>query len=171
MVNMPVVAATGFEGYIHHTATYISQIALTYEILAVRVRLTLGPLGAQRVAIVAEPSAELVNQLLAVTHVHRTLLVGGKLRSHTIQTAQCRHGNYLTVGSSELVAGKDVAEEMRLQVVIILWTEVIVERTARELCLVLFAQFVSLLGVVPLSRALPWLALLPVWLLVLQSFA
>ena len=45
VVDVPIVAATGLEGDIHHTATDICQITLTNEILAVRIMLTLGPLA------------------------------------------------------------------------------------------------------------------------------
>jgi len=48
----------------HHTTTDICQIALTNEILSVRIRLALGPLGVQGVTFVAEPSAELIDLLL-----------------------------------------------------------------------------------------------------------
>ena len=109
--------------------------------------------------------------MLAVSHVYCTLLVGCKLWSHTIQTAQCCHGNYLTVGSREVVAGEDITEKVSLQIVVVLWTEVVVERPTGELRLILNSQFVSLLSVVPLSRALPWLALLPTGLFVLLYFA
>ena len=86
MVNVPVVAATGFEGDIHKTTTDICQITLSDKVFAVWVLLALGPLGAQRVALIAEPSAEFINQLLCVTHVHCALLVGCKLWSYALHT-------------------------------------------------------------------------------------
>ena len=64
VVNMPVIATTRFEGDVHHTTADICQIALTNEILSVRIRLALGPLGVQGVTFVAEPSAELIDLLL-----------------------------------------------------------------------------------------------------------
>lgn len=64
VMDMAIVAATRLEGDVHHTTTDISQIALAYEVLAVRIRLALGPLGVQGVTFVAEPSAELIDQLL-----------------------------------------------------------------------------------------------------------
>ena len=64
VVNMPVIAAARLEGDVHHTTTDICQIALTNEILSVRIRLALGPLGVQGVTFVAEPSAELIDLLL-----------------------------------------------------------------------------------------------------------
>ena len=69
-----------------------------------------------------------------------------------------------------MVAGEDVAKEMRLQIVVILWTEVVVERTTRELCLYFRTQFQSLCSVIPNLWARPRLALLPVRLLVFQYF-
>ena len=64
VMDMPIVTAARFEGNIHHTTTDICQIALTNEILSVRIRLALGPLGVQGVTFVAEPSAELIDLLL-----------------------------------------------------------------------------------------------------------
>ena len=64
VMDMPIVTAARFEGNIHHTTTDICQIALTNEILPVRIRLALGPLGVQGVTFVAEPSAELIDLLL-----------------------------------------------------------------------------------------------------------
>ena len=64
MVDVPVVAATRLEGDAHHAATNVSQITLTNEILSVRIRFALGPLGVQGVTFVAEPSAELIDLLL-----------------------------------------------------------------------------------------------------------
>ena len=75
-------------------------------------------------------------------------------------------GHDLAVGSRELIAGEDIAEEVRLQIVVILRAEVVVERAARHLRLILHAQFLGLAGVVPLLRARPGLALLPVRLLI-----
>ena len=42
VMDMPIVTAARFEGNIHHTTTDICQIALTNEILSVRIRLALG---------------------------------------------------------------------------------------------------------------------------------
>lgn len=66
--------------------------------------------------------------MLRVAHVHGTLLVGGELWSNAFETAQGCYGNYLAVGSRELVASEDVTKEVRLQIVVILRTELIVER-------------------------------------------
>ena len=45
VVDVPVVTAARLEGDIYHTTTNISQIALAYEVLAVRIRIALGPFG------------------------------------------------------------------------------------------------------------------------------
>ena len=158
---MPVVAAAGLEGDVHHTTANISQKTLTNEILAVGIGLALGPFGEQGVALVAEPCAELIHELLTVAHVDGSLLVGGQLRGNTLESAQGCHGHYLAVGSRKLIAGEDVTKEVRLQVVIVLRTEIVVERSARKLRLVLCAQFVGFAGIVPFGRARPGLAFLP----------
>ena len=155
MVNVPIVAAARLEGDIHHTTADVSQITLADEILSVRILVALGPLGAQGITFVAEPSREFIHQLFRVAHIHGTLLVGGELWSNTFETAQGSYGDYFAVGSRELIASEDVTKEVGLQVIVVLWTEFIVERFSRELCLVLSAQFVGLLGIVPLSRTLP----------------
>ena len=130
VVNMPVVAAAGLEVDVHHTSANVGQVTLTNEILSVGIGLALGPFGEQRVALVAEPSAELIHELLTVAHVDGTLLVGGQLRGNTFQAAQGSHGHYLAVGSRKLIASEDVTKEVRLQVVVVLRTEIVVERTA-----------------------------------------
>ena len=86
----------------------------------------------------------------------------------TFETTQCCYGHYLAVGSCKLVASEDIAKEMSLQIVVILRTEVIVERTTRELCLHLSALFQCLCCVIPNLWARPRLALLPLRLPVLQ---
>ena len=55
MMNVPVITAAGFERNVHDTITDIGQITLSCEILAVRIGLAFGPLGAQGVTLVAEP--------------------------------------------------------------------------------------------------------------------
>ena len=45
VVDVPVITATRLEGDIYHTTADISQITLTYEVPAIRIRLALGPLG------------------------------------------------------------------------------------------------------------------------------
>ena len=129
VVDVPVVAATRFEGDIHHATTNICQIALANEILAVWIRLALWPFAMQGVALTVEPCREFIHQLLTVTHVDGTLLMGCKLWSNSIETAECCYSYYLTVGSRELIASKDVTKEMRLQVVVVLRTEFVIERT------------------------------------------
>ena len=128
VVDVPVITATRFERNIHDTAANVCQIALTNEVLTVRIWLALRPLGAQGIALIAEPCAELIDQLLRVAHVHGTLLVSGELWSNAFEATQGCYGNYLTIGSSELVTSEDITKEVRLQVVVVLRAEGIVER-------------------------------------------
>ena len=170
-MHVPVVAATRLEGHVAEPCRLVEhgQIAVADEVLGKgSVRFTFGPDGAQSISFLAEPRAEFVHHLLAVAHVDGTTFVGGQLRSHLAETAQGGDGHNLAVGSSELVASEDVAEEVRLQVVVILRTEVVVELATRHLRLVLHAQLIGGLGIVPFLRARPGLALLPVLLLILQ---
>jgi hypothetical protein len=53
--------------------------------------------------------------------------VGGELWGYTFETTQGSYGNYLTIGSRELVASEDVTKEVGLQVVVILRAELVVE--------------------------------------------
>ena len=46
VMDVPVVTATRLEGDIYHTSADVSQIALTNEVLAIRIWFALGPLGA-----------------------------------------------------------------------------------------------------------------------------
>ena len=59
--------------------------------------------------------------------------MGLQLRHHAFQAAQRADGDQLAVGVGEQVAGEDVAEEMRLEVVVLGGAEVIVERLPAEL--------------------------------------
>ena len=112
VMDMPIVTTARLEGDVHHTTTNISQIALAYEVLAIRIWFALGPLGAQGVAFFAEPCAEFIDQLLTVAHIYGTLLVGGELWNYTFETTQGSYGNYLTIGSRELIASEDVTKEV-----------------------------------------------------------
>ena len=58
------------------------------------------------------------------------LLVGCQLRRNAIESAQGGHGHDFAVGGSELVASEDVTKQVRLQVVVVLRAEVVVERTS-----------------------------------------
>jgi hypothetical protein len=111
-MDVPVVTATWFKGDIYHTTADISQITLADEVLAIRIWFALGPLGAQGVAFFAEPSAQFIDQLLTVAHIYGTLLVGGELWNYTFETTQGSYGNYLTIGSRELIASEDVTKEV-----------------------------------------------------------
>ena len=111
-----------------HTTAYISQVAVADEILRIaRIGFALRPLTAQGIALAVKPRTEFVNEFLRVAHVYSPLLVGSQLRGYTFQSAKGCNGHYLAVGICELVASKDVAEKMRLQIVVILRTELIVK--------------------------------------------
>ena len=92
--------------------------------------LALGESAAQGVAFVVEPCTEFIDEFLRVAHVHGSTFVGGELRVNAFDTTQGCYGYYLAVGRSQLVASEDVAEEVSLQIVVILRTESVVERTA-----------------------------------------
>ena len=129
VVDVPVVAAAGLEGDIHHTTANISQVTLTCEILSVWIRFALGPFALKCVTFVTKPTAKFIHELLTVTHVHGTLFVGSQLRSNTFQATQGSYGYNLAIGGRKLIACKDIAKEVRLQIVIVLRTEFVVERT------------------------------------------
>ena len=149
VVDVPVVATARLEGDVHHPTAHVGQKALTGEILAEGIRLTFRPPAVQHIALLTEPSTQRVDSLLRVAHVDGSLLVGCQLWGNTLETAQGGYGHYLAVGSRELVASEDVAEEVRLQVIVVLWTECVVERTAREFRLHLRTLFQCLCGVIP----------------------
>lgn len=96
--------------------------------------------------------------LLGVTHVDGTFLMGSQLWGNALDGSQGSNGHNLTVACGELVAGKDVAEEVSLQIIIILWAEVVIERLAAQLGLGLSTFLESQLGIVPNLWTLPCLA-------------
>ena len=73
--------------------------------------------------------------------------MGLKLRHHTFQSAQRTDGDQLAVGMGEQVAGEDVAEEMRFEVIILSGAEVVVEGLSAELGLHLGALLEGVVGV------------------------
>ena len=142
VVDMPVVAAAWLEGdvgdgqygllaFAEVSGLDGSQIAVVDEVLRiVHIGFALGESAAQGVALMVKPCTEFIYQFLRIAHIHRTAFEGCELRVNAFESAQSRYRYYLTVGRSLLVAGEDVAKEMRLQIVVILWTESVVERTA-----------------------------------------
>ena len=64
VVDMPVVAATWLEGYVHHTPTHIGQIAIADKVLCVGgIWLALGPFAMESVALAVKPHAEFIDKL------------------------------------------------------------------------------------------------------------
>ena len=112
MMDVPVVAAAGFERYIHYASADVGQIAPATEKCAVGVWFSLGPLAAERISLGIEPGGKFIHQRLAVAHINGSLFVGCELRSNTFQTAQCSYGDNLAIGGRELVTGEDVPKEM-----------------------------------------------------------
>ena len=180
VMDVPVVAAPRFEGYIRERKHRLlalgqvgrmdgSQITVGTEVLGIAgVRSPLREAAAQRVSLMVEPCGQFIDQRLRIAHVHRAPFVGRELRSHTVQTAQGSHRHYLAVGSRQLVARKDIAEQMRLQIIVILGTEGVVEGTARQPGLHLGALLQCLGCIVPHGGTLPRLAVLPAGLTVLK---
>ena len=59
---MPVVTAARLEGNVYNATANVSQITLTDEILAVRVRFAFRPFAAQGIPLAVEPGTEFINQ-------------------------------------------------------------------------------------------------------------
>lgn len=89
----------------------------------------------------------------------------------TLECRKCRNCNNLAVGRAELVTGEDVSEKMRLKVVVVLRTEVVVERLTGKLCLDISTFFQGFLCIIPKRRVGPRLTLYPSFLGILQHFA
>ena len=87
--------------------------------------------------------------------------MGGQLGRHAFEGGEGSHGHNLAVGRGELVAGEDVAKEVRLQIVVVLRAEGIVEGAAGEEGLHLGAYFERTFCIVPHCGAGPGLALDP----------
>ncbi len=175
MVDVPVVAASGLKRDVGHgkrgllAALQIlrderSQVTPAGEILGVcRVGLTLGPgscrgiggIVALRQSLLAEITHQLGHLFRRIAHAHGALLMGSQLRGHALEGSQGGNGHYLAVGGRELVAGENVAEEMRLQIVVVLRTESIVEGAATHLGLRFGSHLERQAGIVPHLRTLP----------------
>ena len=90
-MDVPVVAAMGLEGDIHHTSTHVSKITLSGEIFAIRIGFAFRPSGVQGLECLQGRCHALsfyeylfhrfgiegnhVGQVQAFHHVERTLLV------------------------------------------------------------------------------------------------
>ena len=143
------------------------QVAVANEILCIaRIWISLGPITSHgigcivdlRKTIFPQIFAEFIHLFLRVAHIHCTCLVGSKLGSHTLDGREGSYGHDLSIGRRELVSGKDVSEKMCLEIIVVLRTEIIVERTARELGLYLCSHFERSLCIVPDGRTRPCLS-------------
>ena len=170
VVDVPVVAAAGLEGDVAEAADGVEhgEVALPDEVFGIGVvglaqRIGRGrhdlPLtldgGDSRLATLAFGGQVVKSQrmhdadqlFLGDAHVERTAHMGLQLRHHALKAAQRADGHQLAVGMGQHVAGEDVAEEVRLEVVVLGGAELVVERLSAELGLHLGALLQGIVAV------------------------
>ena len=165
VVNVPVVAAAGLKGDICHTV-HFGKIALADEVLSVGVLNALRPdvevngryslagfaehachsllaaYGLSFADALTENGRNVVQLSIGNTHVTCSADVCLQLWLTAGQGRNSGYGDYFAVSEREVIAGKDVAEEVGLQVVVGLRGEGVVKRlAANEPCLYLRSLF------------------------------
>ena len=156
VVNVPVVAAAGLEGDVAEAADGVEhgEVALPDEVFGVGIvglaqrigrgrhglRLPfdggygrLATLAFGRKSILRQRMHDTVQLFVGDAHVERTAHVGLQLRHHALEAAEGADSHQLAVGMGQQVAGEDVAEKVCLEVVVLGWAEIVVERLAAEL--------------------------------------
>ena len=160
VVYVPVVAAARLECHVCHASVHRCQIAVACEVLGVcGVWFTLGPYrevhgldvfrrlleeGSNGMAAVLRLShAHVALQhfgngtqlLVAHAHVSCSVDVGKQLWGASGQSRYGRNSHQFAVGKRQVVACKDVAEEVSLEIIVALRCECVAEGLTGELCL------------------------------------
>ena len=106
-----------------------------------------------------KPTAEIIHLFLGISHEDGAFLMSFKLGSNTIHCAEGGNGYKLTFGRSKLVAGEDITKEVRLHVIVGLWTKGIVPRCTTFITgLHLRSELQCLLSIIPNGGSPEWLS-------------
>ena len=157
---MPVVAAARLESYVRYASFHRCKVTVAGEVLCIsRVRLSLGPdrkvnclhrcvgISQNNFQRPAEPlclckSDFFLQQCrqgpqfgIANAHVPGSGDVGDQLRLASRQGGDSADSNNLAVGETQVVTGKNITEQVSLEVIVRSRDKTVVERLSRQLSL------------------------------------